>query len=412
MTESSGEVTVADAIGLSPATAASTARALASRLPAALVPLFDATFIRSCGLYEEFVHRLTLRVVRTTGLEAALREPGGVAEVAMRAGLDVTRALVPMDWMLRHLAVRGLLDSSGPGGPACRFRARHVLPEPDPAPVREAQRHHDPTCLPSYDLAETAAQHYPAFLRGEVAGEEILASPARLQLWSDYFSNDNGLYAVNNHVGAVAMAEWMPPGSRVVLELGGGLGSGAVALLDRLERLGRLGEMPEYRFTELVPALLRRGQRAIEARFPGVGRLTFGTLDMNRPFADQGVGPGSLGAVYAVNTLHVAYDLAFTLREISQALAPGGCLVASECLRPFPGQPVYVEFVFNLLETFRAPRLEASYRPNGGFLTPEQWTDALEAAGLVNVRLLPDVTRLRDAFPAFFVAAIGATRAA
>jgi hypothetical protein len=73
---------------------------------------------------------------------------------------------------------------------------------------------------------------------------------------------------------------------------------------------------------------------------------------------------------------------------------------------------LYPEFVFNLLETFRSPRLHPSYRPNGGFLTPEQWTEALEAAGFRDVRLLPDIMRIREEFPGFCVAAIGATRPA
>jgi len=412
MLDPSGETTAAAAIGLSPAEAARTAAALAPFLPPALVALFNAGFIRSCVLYEEFIHRLAVGVVRGTGLEAALREPGSAAEIARRAGLDATRAEVPLGWMLRHLAARRLLEPGDADDSTRRFRIRHALPELDPGAVREAQQRQDPSWLPSYTLAEAAAQHYPAFLRGEVAGEEILTSPARLRLWSDYFSNDNGLYAVTNHVGAVAMAEWMPRGGGIVLELGGGLGSGAVAVLDRLARSGRLGEVHEYRFTELVPALRRRGQRALEARFPGAGFVSCGPLDMDRPFADQGTAPGSLAAVYAVNTLHVARDLRFTLAEIFRALTPGGRLVLSECVRPFPDQAVYVEFVFNLLETFRAPRLDPPYRPNGGFLTPEQWAGALEACGFADVRLLPNLAPIRDRFPAFYVAAIGATRPA
>ena len=54
---------------------------------------------------------------------------------------------------------------------------------------------------------------------------------------------------------------------------------------------------------------------------------------------------------------------------------------------------------------FRASRLHTDYRPNGGFLTVEQWTSAIEAAGFRGVRVLPDVAHIRDVFPTFFVAA-------
>jgi len=114
--------------------------------------------------------------------------------------------------------------------------------------------------------------------------------------------------------------------------------------------------------------------------------------------------------VYAVNTLHVAHDLEFTLGEVFRALEPGGRLIASECVRPRPRQPIEAEFVFNLTETFRSPRLDPRYRPSGGFLTPEQWEGAMEAAGFVEIRFLPDIPRIRDQVPKFVVAAIGATR--
>jgi len=145
-------------------------------------------------------------------------------------------------------------------------------------------------------------------------------------------------------------------------------------------------------------------------RFPAAPPLTFGALDMNRPFEEQGVPAGSVTVVYAVNTLHVAHDLAFTLAEIFRALAPGGQLIASECVRPWPGQPVYAEFIFNLMATFRAPRLHLPWRPNGGFLTADQWTAAVEAAGFTSVRLLPDALELRKHFSNIYVAAVGATR--
>ena len=148
----------------------------------------------------------------------------------------------------------------------------------------------------------------------------------------------------------------------------------------------------------------------LEARFPGAAWLTFAPLDMNQPFAQQGVADGSVAAIFAVNTLHVARDLGVTLAEIRRALAPGGRLVAGECIRPFPGQTIYAEFVFNLMEAFRNPRLHPDWRPNGGFLTPEQWTSAFEAAGFVDVRFLPDIQRMRDRVPMFYAAAIGATR--
>ncbi len=408
MTSAAGDPADVALGDLGRAEAARSAAFLATALPPDLRATFDEAFIRSHVLYREFVCRLVLRIARDMGLDAALATPGTSREVARRASLDGPHALVPLDWMLRYLAARGWLETHGGDEP--RFRATRPLPSLDPAPVREEQRAWVPSWMPAYALAEAVARDYPAFLRGQATGEEVLFAPRRLRLWVDYFSNDHGLYTVNNQVGAVAATEWWPDAPGAILELGGGLGSGALALLARLDATGRLGAVGAYHFTELVPAFLRRGEQALRARYPTLAGLRYGALDMDRPFGEQGVAPGSAALVFAVNTLHAARDLAFTLGEVRRTLVPGGRLVISECVPPL--EPIYAEFVFNLTETFRSPRLDPRVRPHGGFLEPEHWRAALEGAGLVDVRVLPDLARIRAEVPDFGVAAIGAARPA
>jgi len=390
--------------------AAPSAAAILQRLlPPEVASLFDASFVRMHLLYDEFIYRLVLGTAAETGLEAAAREPGTVEEIAARAGFEAPRALVPLDWMLRLLAAHGLVEETAGGG-ASRYRSLRAFPTLDPAPVSEEQKRLDASWMPAYALAETVARDYPAFLRAEVTGEEVLFSPRRLRLWIDYFSNDNGLYVVNNRLGALAVERWHPRPGGTILELGGGLGSGALALLERFQVAGRLGEIAEYRFTEFVPAFLRRGEQALRARFPELPPIGFGALDMNRAFGDQGIGPGSVSVIYAVNTLHVARDLAFTLGEIRRALEPGGRLILSECVRSHARQPIESELVFNLTETFRSPRPHPLYRPGGGFLTPGQWKSAMEEGGLADIRFLPDIERVHAEAPRFIAAAIGASR--
>src|SRR5262245_11390078 len=249
-------------------------------MPPSLVPLFDGRFTRSHLLFDEYVLRLTLDVFTRAGLEKCLASGGSVEEVVARGQLDPQCSTVPVGWMLRHLTARGVLARQTDG----RFHAQGALPALDPEPVRVEQRAHDPACLPSYALADAAAADYPAFLRGERRGEDILLAPARMSLWVAYFSNENMLYAVNNLLGAVALETWMPAEPITILELGGGLGSGATAALDRLAEAGRLTALRAYRFTELVPPFLRRGQRLLQQRPEDF--LSFAALDMNRPFAD------------------------------------------------------------------------------------------------------------------------------
>src|SRR6185369_3788530 len=110
------------------------------------------------------------------------------------------------------------------------------------------------------------------------------------------------------------------------------------------------------------------------------------------------------------NTVHVAKDLAVTLARIRRTLRPGGTVLFSECVRPFPGQPIYVEFVFNFLENFTAVAVDPQTRPTHGFLTPESWRRALAAAGFADPEILPDVESLAKHYDAFFVAAVSARR--
>jgi SAM-dependent methyltransferase len=241
-----------------------------------------------------------------------------------------------------------------------------------------------------------------------VAGEDVLFAPRRLRLWVDYFSNENGLYAVNNRVGAVAVSDWLPGPGSSILELGGGLASGALAVLAELETRDRLRDVRGYRFTEPVSAFLRRGEQTLRDRYPALAGLSFGALDMNQGFGEQGVAPASVSVVYAVNTLHAARDLGFTLEEVHRALSPGGRLVISECVPP--PEPIYADFVFNLTEAFRSPRPDPRHRPGGGFLGLEDWTAVLEAAGFEDVRVLPDVAAIRVEVRDFSVAAIGGLR--
>ncbi len=378
----------------------------AALIPGEIVSLFDDVFVRSCELIEEYVARLALAAFRASGLEGACASAVTVDEAMAGAGLAPAVARVPVAWLLATLAARGWLESAD----GVRYRAARPLPVLDPEEVLAEQEAHDARCLPSYRIAALAAGHYPAVLRGQIPGEQALFDAEGVSAWLKYFSNANPHYAVTNAIGAIAAERAFAAHGGAVLELGGGFGSGAEALLARLEAGGGRGALSAYRFTELAAMFLRRGERTLRARF-GDWPLEFGALDINRPFGEAGVAPGAYALVYGVNVVHVAHDLAATLGEIRAALAAGGAIVLAECVRPFPGRPIYVELPFNLLGAFRDAVLVPGWRPNGGFLTPEQWHAALAANGFADVRVFPDVATLREVFPQFVVAAISARRA-
>jgi len=374
----------------------------------AIRALFSHAFILCAEQFDRFTIDSVLRLVHDLDFARELGAGTSAGELVRARGY-AARAEVPLRWFFAKLAAADYLEAAGPAGDP-RYRARGPLPPGDPDRAEARARALDPQALPAFAVVRAMVEHVPAFLRGEKTGEEILFAPARLPLWFDYFSNDNLLYQINNRLGAEAVVRALPATRpATVVELGGGSGSAALALGERLARDGALPRIGRYVFTEIVPTFLRRAERSIRARFPELP-IEFGKLDMNADFAAQGVAPETADVVYAVNTVHIAKDLAATLARIRETLKPGGVAVFSECVRPFAGQPIYVEFVFNFLENFTGVATDAATRPNHGFLTPENWRRAFEAARFEHPEILPDVEELAKHYDAFFVAAVSARR--
>ena len=385
-------------------------QSLLARIPdSSIRALFTPEFILCCEHFDRFTTGMVVQLVRDLGLEPALEHGTTAARLVAEKGY-APRARVPLEWFLRKLASAGYLDAQGDAADPS-YRARGPLPFGDPDREEARARAIDPRSMPPFTVVRAMVEHVPAFLAGEKTGEEILFSPAKLPLWFEYFSNENLLYAINNRLGAEAVARSLPAGRpATVVELGGGSGSAALAVAERLAADAALSRIGRYVFTEIVPTFLRRAERAIRARFPELP-AEFKRLDMDRDFAEQGVEPGIADVVYAVNTVHIAKDLDATLRRIRATLKPGGTAVFSECVRPFDRQPIYVEFVFNFLENFTGVATDEN-RPNHGFLTPGNWRDAFRAAGFEAPEILPDVEALARHYDAFFVAAVSARRPA
>ena len=375
--------------------------------PAELLPIFDDRFVASYDLFEEYVARQALAIFRSTGLEAACSLESDVAAAMERARLDNAIARVPVEWILHMVADRGWIARKYDPARGMLFSVDRPLPALPPADIRRKQQEHDAACLPAYDIAELAAGHYPAVLRGEQSGEQALFGPEGILPWVRYFSNDNPIYGVSNTIGAIAAARALPSGEACILEIGTGLGSGADALLQRLKAQGR-GRC-RYLMTDISPLFLKRALRTILSRHPAAA-VTTAALDIDRPFADQGIMPASYSLAFGVNVLHVARDLAATLFELRRALREDGMLVMAECVRPFAGRAFHLELVFNLLASFRDAVRVPQWRPNSGFLTPEQWRLALESNGFREVQIYPDIETIRHAYPSFVSAALVARR--
>ncbi len=370
--------------------------------------LFSEGLYLSCELVDRYALDWAIALVDRLGVGEALAKGATLDElVAARSFVPAGRPA--LDWLLRRLASEGLLERSGEGSTA-RFRRAAGWRHAELEALRTIGLDLDPRNRPTLALLDAAAEAYPAILAGTTTGEQALLSGAHMQLWLDYFSNQNPVYALSNRIAAVAAANALPerPGLRL-LEVGAGAGSAAEALLEELEHRDRLGDVAEYRLTEPNPFLRRRALRSLVARFPGLP-LHEAALDIDAPAVAQGVEAGSFDLVFAVNVLHVARRLRESLTALGAALVPGGHLVAGECLRLFPDQPVSVELVFRLMRGFNEVELEPGVRSSAGFLGYDAWPVALAAAGFADAEVVPDLGTLRHHYARFVAGAVRGRR--
>jgi SAM-dependent methyltransferase len=371
--------------------------ALAAHIPDPEVgALFTWPFLHVSDIFDELVDAASAEILKRAGAWPVA--PGTSPALLVAARGWAPRSLPLVEFVHGKLAAAGYLVASGetyaPSGS-----------EPGRLEILEAElAAAEPEAAVAGEAVRILVEELGLFLSGEKTGEEILFRPDRLPLWFRYFSNRNLLYSVNNHLGAVALARLLPESGGRILEIGGGAGSAAEAALASAARRA-------YLFTEVVRRSSAGAAGCARRAAPGV-TVDAAKLDMTKPWEPQGAAPGSFDAVYSVNCFHVAPDLAAVLAEARAALAPGGWLVVSECVRPLGNaQPIYVELVFDLLESFTQVTLDPVARPTHGFLTPAAWRESLARAGFTDVTFLPDAEEIARSYPSFFVSAVAARKA-
>ncbi|HJU84404.1 MAG TPA: class I SAM-dependent methyltransferase [Holophagaceae bacterium] len=359
----------------------------------------DAPFLTLHFASELYTARLCLLLLRDLGWEARLR--AGATALELGEGLpDQTR--IPLAWMLTFAADQGLLRADGD-----RF-VWAGEPDLDLASLRARCEVASPGHAGNFDLLDSVRRVIPPFFTEGRSGEQLLFDLSLFNLWLDYFRNANKAYFPNNLLPLLALRDGLPEGARI-LELGGGAGSFAQLLAQDAAAKGYLGRIAEYRFTDIVPTFLRRAQRELREKAPGLP-VSFAHLDLNEDLDAQGVADGSLDAIVGVNVLHVAKDLPRALARLRRKLAPGGRLILGECMKPDLSHPIFTEFLFNFMGAFRDVDLDPELRPVHGFLTPEAWEKVLRHAGFSAVRSYPDIRRLMERVPSFFVGALAAVK--
>ena len=366
--------------------------------------IFSEQLYQSIELMERYSIELASGLLDQLGLRDPLRQWCSPEELCRLLGFQ-EQFRFAIGWILQRLIETGCVEERTDAH-ARRYRLRESPKLTGTGRLRAAGINIDPANEATLDLLDHAASLYPAVARGEQSGEQGMFDSHGIALWLNYFNNANLTYAVNNWVGAVAAAKRLSSRSSLrILELGAGAGSGTEILLHCLDERGLLTRVECYVATEPNAFFRRRAQRELAKLYPNVP-MEWSGLDINLPWKKQETAIGEFDLIYAVNVLHVAKDLFFSLNQARSVLANDGWLVLGECLRPSSNQPIYPELMFQILESFIGVETDPEIRPNPGFLTADQWRRAFARGGIDRVDIAPNVESIHEIYPHFFTGAI------
>ncbi|QDL10795.1 polyketide synthase [Brasilonema octagenarum UFV-E1] len=165
----------------------------------------------------------------------------------------------------------------------------------------------------------------------------------------------------------------LPPDVNLrILEIGGGQGIVTTELLTVLPP-----KQTKYTFTDVGGWFLNRAQEKFSA-YPFV---EYRFLDIQKPPTEQGYSNHSVDVVVAVNVLHVTQNMGETLEHVRSLLAPGGFLLLWEITEP--------QLEFDITDGLLMNPVEDKGRSRGNpFLSKEQWQQALQEHGFVEVAVL------------------------
>ncbi|KAI1425159.1 putative polyketide synthase [Xylaria sp. FL1777] len=179
-------------------------------------------------------------------------------------------------------------------------------------------------------LYATVARNLTALLKGGVNPLELLMQNDILKDYYEVLTNYRCAAQISSYVDLFAHQR----AGMNILEVGGGTGAGTRNIIRALgahsgsESFLRCNR---YDFTDVSVAFLDKARDEFKAY---ESQMTFGTLDIERDFSEQGYREAEYDIVLAVSVLHITANLKQTLRNLRRTMKPGGKLVMQESFKP------------------------------------------------------------------------------
>ncbi len=352
--------------------------------------IFPDTYYELVRLSKEYVTCLIIDILARSNIDRLVTsEFISVDKIILDLNF-IQEAKIPVYWMLSYLRDRGFIEEKQINK-ISYFKKSGDFPDIDPDKVNDRMLKIDSNVLPSNLLLEKAAKGYPDFLRGKRNAIDILFTDDKMDLWTNYFNNNNSGYVVYNSFATLGLLKWLPDKDDMkILEVGGGTGSASIFFLKEMCKKGLVNRVGKYIFSDTSPIFLRVGNKTMIKELPDTEMIQLKTLDFNRSFDSQGIKPDSVDMIFGVNSVHAAVDLVRSLEFMNNVLKPGGSLLLSECVRPGENGLLFQELIFNLFYNYREVKLSA-IRPMPGFLDIKSWKRIFEKAKFKNIELLTNV---------------------
>ncbi|WP_434739394.1 amino acid adenylation domain-containing protein [Micromonospora sp. SH-82] len=214
-----------------------------------------------------------------------------------------------------------------------------------------------------FDAVRSCADQLVPLLRDEIEVGSLLSAQARETAYRGNTVSRRLHAAIVEAVRAVAVTH---PGTLRIVEIGTRSGGAAVELLPALAGLD-----VDYLCTDSSPLRLAAAQERVEG-------ARFAVLDPDRDLRGQGLTPNTAEVVVCAGVLNNSPDVDAVLGRIRELVAPGGWLLL---LENTDDGAASVQISSEFLTEHAGPFTDVRAGADQAFLTPQQWRDALGAAG-------------------------------